>query len=418
MAKRNHEPGKLVPVTLKRLPDGWHADGGNLYLFVRNASRSWVFRFTAPNGKRKNMGLGSLDTVTLANARSLVKELRAKVKNPTAPTDPIIERQELRATVRAEKARAMTFKQCAVACIDALRSGWKNSKHAAQWESTLETYAYPIIGSLPVADIDTPLIIKILHPIWTTKNETASRLRGRIEKVLSWATANGFRHGENPARWRGHLDNLLAAPRKVQTVEHHAALPFKEMGTFMAELRKRDGIGARALEFAILTAARSGEVRGATWPEIDLSEKVWTIPAARMKAKKEHRVPLSDAAITLLQALPQLDAEEIVFPSTKPGAPLSDMTLTGVLRRMGRGGLTAHGFRSTFRDWAGETTAYSRETIEHALAHQLTDKAEAAYARGTMFDKRRRLMEDWSKYCSTLPNAEGSGVVVPLRGIA
>lgn len=403
MAKRNHEPGKLVPITLKRLPDGWHADGGNLYLFVRDASRSWVFRFTSPDGKRKNMGLGSLDTVTLANARSLAKELRAKVKNPTAPTDPIIERQEFRATVRAEKARAMTFKQCAAACIEALRSGWKNSKHAAQWESTLETYAYPTIGTLPVADVDTPLVIKILLPIWTTKNETASRLRGRIEKVLSWATANGFRRGENPARWRGHLDNLLAAPSKVQTVEHHAALPFKEMGTFMAELRKRDGIGARALEFAILTAARSGEVRGATWLEIDLSERVWTIPAARMKAKKEHRVPLSDATVTLLQALPRFENEEIVFPSAKAGAPLSDMTLTGVLRRMGRGGLTAHGFRSTFRDWAGETTAYSRETIEHALAHQLTDKAEAAYARGTMFDKRRRLMDDWSKYYSTLP---------------
>lgn len=399
MGKRNHEPGKLVAVTTKKLQDGWHADGGNLYLFVRGVSRTWVFRFTAPDGKRRNMGLGSLDTVSLSDARVLAKELRAKVKHPTDPADPLNERKKTRVAAKLEQARHMTFKQCAVACMEALRHGWKSTKHAAQWEATLETYAYPVLGNLPVASIDTAFVMQCLSPIWITKNETASRLRGRIEKVLAWATTHGYRHGENPARWRGHLDNLLAAPSDVQEVKHHAALPFKEMGVFMADLRTREGMGARALEFAILTAARSGEVRGATWQEIDLSEKIWTIPSARMKAKKEHRIPLTEDSITLLSGLPQLDDTALVFPSSKPNAPLSDMTFTAVLRRMGRGELTVHGFRSTFRDWAGETTSYPRETVEHALAHQLKDKAEAAYARGTLFEKRRRLMNDWSLYC-------------------
>ncbi|MBS0355353.1 MAG: tyrosine-type recombinase/integrase [Proteobacteria bacterium] len=416
MGKRDHEPGKLVPVTLRKLPDGWHADGGNLYLFVRGASRTWVFRFTAPDGKRKNMGLGSLADVGLAQARDLAKQLRAKVKDPTAPTDPQRERIEARQAVKLEQARRMTFKQCAEACIEALRPGWKNPKHGQQWENTLSAYTYPIIGDLPVADVDTPLVVKCLGPIWTTKNETASRLRGRIEVILDWAKVNKLRSGENPARWKGHLDKLLAAPTKVQKAGHHAALPYAQMGEFMQGLRTKEGMGARALEFAILTATRSGEVRGAKWSEIDQQARTWTIPADRMKAGKEHRVPLSDAAMALLTALPRLDDEDLVFPSTKRGRPLSDMTLTAVLRRMERGDLTAHGFRSTFRDWAGETTAYPREVIEHALAHQLRDKAEAAYQRGDLLEKRRRLMGDWANYCETVHSTTAN--VTQLRGAA
>lgn len=415
MGKRNHEPGKLVPVTLKKLPDGWHADGGNLYLFVRGASRTWVFRFTAPDGKRKSMGLGGLDDVTLSEARKHAAEYRNKVKHPTAPTDPLAEKQQARAAKRVAHAKRMTFKECASACIEALRPGWKNHKHASQWENTLETYAYPLLGDLPVSSIDTALVVKSLQPIWLDKNETASRLRGRIESVLAWASAHGFREGENPARWRGHLDKLLAPPSKVQKNEHHAALPFKEIGAFIQLLRTKDGMGARALEFAILTAARSGEVRGAVWTEINLAERVWTIPAERMKAGREHRVPLSSAAISLLEALPRLDDSPFIFPSSKPQRPLSDMTLTACLRRMERTDLTAHGFRSTFRDWCAESTNYPREVAEMALAHTIGNAVEVAYRRGDLFEKRRRLMDDWASYCNMVFI---EGTVVQLRGVA
>lgn len=263
---------------------------------------------------------------------------------------------------------------------------------------------------MQVSDVDLTHVLQILEPIWKDKTETASRLRGRIESVLNWATARGYRTGLNPARWRGHLDNLLPARGKIQKVEHHAALSYKELSGFILALRQQAGMGARALEFAILTAARSGEVRGATWAEIDTDAATWTIPAERMKVGKEHRVPLSDAALALLAALPRMGGTDLIFPNTK-GTALSDMTLTAVLRRMERD-VTAHGFRSTFRDWAGETTAYPREVIEHALAHQLKDKAEAAYARGSLFDKRRRLMDDWAIYCVT--QAAKAGEVVPI----
>lgn len=302
------------------------------------------------------------------------------------------------------------FQQCAEHYIEAKRAGWKNAKHAAQWGATLTQYAFPIIGTLNVADVTLPHVLKILEPIWTTKTETASRLRGRIQSVLDYATARGYRTGDNPARWTGHLKELLPAPGKVARVEHHAALPWQEVGAFMAELRQQAGMGARALELAILTAARSGEVRGATWAEVDLAQAVWTIPANRMKARKEHRVPLSAEAVELLRTLPRIAGSELLFPNSK-GAALSDMTLSAVLKRMGRA-VTAHGFRSTFRDWAGECTAYPREVIEHALAHQLRDRAEAAYARGTLFDKRRRLMAEWAQFCGIVAPVAG---VVPLR---
>ena len=306
----------------------------------------------------------------------------------------------------------MTFKEAAENYITAHEKGWKNAKHGAQWSSTLKTYAYPIIGSIGVAEVETAHVMRILEPIWATKTETASRVRGRIESVLDWATVRGYRKGDNPARWRGHIEHLLAARNNIAPVEHHAALPFNEIGAFMIDLRQRSGFGTWALEFSILTAARSGEVRGAKWAEIDLDGKVWTIPAARMKAKREHRIPLSDDALALLVTIPRVDGTDLVFPSTK-GTELSDATLTATIKRMGAN-VTAHGFRSTFRDWAGETTAYPREVIEHALAHQLKDKAEAAYARGSLFDKRRRLMEDWAKFCKKTGGA--SAAVIAIRG--
>lgn len=432
MGATAHAPGKLVPVTLKKLPDGWHADGGNLYLLVRGASRAWVFRYVGPDGKRRNMGLGGLESVALAQAREHAKRLREQVRHPLEPSDPLSARRERRTAAKLQARRAKTFKECADAFLENKRHEWSNPKHGQQWENTLKDYAYPIFGDLPVADIDTELVVSCLTAIWTTKTETAKRLRGRIEAVLDWATVSKFRHGENPARWRGHLDKLLAKPTKVATVEHHTALPYAVIGEFVAELRARDGIGARALEFAILTAARSGEVRGAVWEEIDLAEKVWTIPAARMKAKREHRVPLPEAAVKLLQSLPRLDDSPYVFPSSKPRTPLSDMTLTATIRRMNeartakgeapwcdaRSGdtITVHGFRSTFRDWAAERTNYPRECAEMALAHTVGNAVEAAYRRGDLFDKRRRMMNDWAKYCGTLPVR--AGVVVPMKGAA
>jgi integrase len=405
---------KISPLSAKTVEklmkvEGVYAVGGasGLYLRVVGNSATWIFRYSMA-GRRRDKGMGPCSGMTLEEARGSATEIRKLLRTGTDPVDAgIAERR----TAAATTAKRMTFSQCVTAYIEAHGDGWKNPKHRAQWQSTLDTYAGPFIGNLDVALVDTGLVLKCLEPIWKTKNETASRLRGRIESVLSWATTRGYRTGSNPALWKGHLDTLLVKPAQIQKVEHHAALPYSETGVFMAELREKEGYGARALEFAILTAARSGEVRGCTWNEIDLDARTWTIPAERMKAGKEHRVPLSDRAIELLEALPKLGDVIIVFPGTK-GQPLSDMSLTAVLRRMDRGDLTAHGFRSTFRDWAGETTAHPREVIEHALAHQLKDKAEAAYAHGTLFAKRVRLMDDWAKYCGTIP---ATGNVLQLR---
>ena len=391
---------------------GYHFVGGVAGLALQvspSGARSWILRATVGT-RRRDIGLGGFPDVTLAGAREAARTAREKIKNGI---DPVEESKAKRSALAAAQASALTFSDAAAKYIAAHESGWKNAKHAAQWSATIETYANPTIGKLRVSDIETAHVVSILESIWKTKTETASRLRGRIESVLAWATVRGYRKGENPARWRGHLDELLPARSKVQKVDHHAALPFGEIGTFMVELAKVEGLGARALEFAILTAARSGEVRGATWSEIDLTAKVWTIPASRMKAEKEHRIPLSDTAVSLLEALPRIAGTDLVFPSAK-NAQLSDMTLTAVLRRMNQP-VTAHGFRSTFRDWAGETTAYPREVIEHALAHQLKDKAEASYARGTLFEKRRRLMVDWSKQCGTV---QSTATVTPIRGSA
>ena len=278
--------------------------------------------------------------------------------------------------------------------------------------SDAEDYVYPTFGDLPVSEVDTGLIMKAIEPMWTKTPETATRVRGRIESILGWATTRGYRQGDNPARWRGHLDNLLPARAKVAKVQHHPALPYAEIGDFLTKVRALEGVSPKALEFAVLTAARTGEVVSARWPEIDLAARMWTIPGERMKAGKEHRVPLSDRAIALLKALPREKGTEFVFIGDKSGKALSNMALLMTLRRMKRNDLTTHGFRSTFRDWAAEQTAYPNEMVEMALAHTIGDKVEAAYRRGDMLEKRRRLMADWAPYCA---RSAPPGNVVGIR---
>jgi integrase len=401
---------ELSAVEVNRLKTpGLYAVGGVAGLALQVApggSRSWVLRALVA-GKRRDMGLGGFPDVTLAMAREKAREQRLVIDQGG---DPILARKEAKSALRATAAAARTFSECATAYIDAKSAEWSNPKHRQQWVNTLEEYAAPVIGDMLVRDVALPHIMRILEPIWTTKTETAARVRGRVEAVLDWATVRGYRDGENPARWRGHLDKLLAAPAKVAKVQHHRALSVDTVGEFMAALRAERGLGARALEFAILTAARSGEVRGATWAEIDLEKALWVVPAARMKAGKEHRVPLSPAAIALIQSLPKVHGTNLVFPSSK-STPLSDMTLTGVLRRMGVDAVP-HGFRSTFKDWASERTNYPAEMSEMALAHTISDRVEAAYRRGDLFDKRGRMMADWAEFCST--PAPG-GKVLPLK---
>ncbi|EAQ6245722.1 integrase arm-type DNA-binding domain-containing protein [Salmonella enterica] len=405
MPKKAKELTGLAVAKLKK--EGSFAVGGvdGLYLRNRGQSRSWVLCVamgvrvnvlgrTVP--RRLNMGLGPYPEVSLAEARDKARELRKQIRNGI---DPLAEKHAHKAHQERLAHKNKSFASCAEDVIAIKTKELKNQKHIAQWRSTLETYAYPVIGQKPIAEITKTDLLAILEPIWLTKNETASRLRGRIEAIIDYAKAKEYFEGDNPAAWKGMLKPLLPMPSKVQTQKHHAALPYNEIGSFMTELRKRAGISARALEFSILTVSRSGEVRGAEWSEIDLKNKTWTIPASRMKASKEHRVPLPDAAISLLKDLPRFKDNNLVFPAPR-GGQLSDMSLLAVLKRMGHSGLTQHGFRSTFRDWAGETTDHQREVIEHALAHQLADKAEAAYQRGTLWPKRVALMYDWTGYCT------------------
>jgi integrase len=405
--------GKLVAVTLPKLTKpGMYGDGGGLYLQVTaSGAKSWIFRFML-HGRAREMGVGSLRTFSLAEARERARECRKLLADGS---DPIEGRKVKRAEARLAAANTMGFRECAERYIEANKAGWKNAKHAAQWPSTLKTYVYPVLGALPVQGIDVGLVKRVLEPIWLTKPETGSRVRGRIEAVLDWATVSGYRKGDNPARWRGHLDKALRARAKIQRVEHHPALPYCEMGTFMSDLRGQEGIAARALEFLILTAARTGEVIGARWDEFDLGEKLWAIPGERMKAGREHRAPLSLRALAILDELRALRAYggEWVFPGGRPGRPLSNMAMLKVLRRMGRGGLTAHGFRSSFRDWAAERTNFPREVAEMALAHAVGDKVEAAYRRGDLFQKRQALMEAWAKHVQ----AKGSATVVALAAV-
>jgi integrase len=309
-------------------------------------------------------------------------------------------------------AKAVTFDECATAYIASHRAGWRNAKHAAQWTSTLETYASPVFGKVPVQAVDVALVMRVLEPLWSVKPETASRVRGRIESILDWAKVRGHRDGENPARWRGHLDHLLPARSKVRKIKHHAALPYGDVPVFMVALRGREAVAARALEFAILTAARTGEVLGTKWSEIDLTAAVWTVPALRMKAGAEHRVPLSAPALAVLRAMEKLRDGDFVFPGDRH-ATLSNMSMLMLLRRMGHADLTAHGFRSTFRDWAAECTSFANEVAEMALAHAIDDKTEAAYRRGALFERRRRLMQAWADFCT---GVHERGNVVVLLG--
>ena len=376
---------------------GLHFVGGVNGLAMQisqTGSRSWILRY-ADGKKRREMGLGSYPGMGLGDARRRANEEREKLDKGI---DPILDRRIARSALKMKRLAAITFEKAALAYMDEQESSWRNPKHAQQWRNSLESYAYPVIGSLLVADVNQNNVLTVLEPIWKTKTETASRLRGRIEQVLDWATVRGYREGLNPARWRGHLDKPLPSPKKIAAVEHHAALPYSETGAFMAVLRTQSGMGARALEFGILTAARSGEVRGATWAEIDLPARRWIIPKDRMKANREHRVPLSDAVVEILAALPKLADSEFIFWSPR-GGQLSDMALTAVLRRM-EVNAVPHGFRSTFRDWAAECTNYPNEVAEMALAHAVGDKVEAAYRRGDMLEKRALMMSDWAAFCA------------------
>jgi integrase len=377
-------------------------DGHGLYFVSRPPNgASWMFRFSR-HGKDRWMGLGQYPTVTLTDARIRADDARRLLLDDI---DPIEHRRQRRAQAKLEIAKRVTFAECAGQYIASHQAGWRNPKHRQQWDSTLKTYAHPTLGGLPVAAIDTGLVVKVLQPIWTTKPETASRLRGRIESILDWATVRGFRQGDNPARWRGHLESLLPHHSKVHRVVHHAALPHAELPDFLAKLRNKDGIAPRALEFAILTAARTGEIISARWSEINLKDRLWTISPDRMKAGKEHRVPLSPRAREILEAIKpsKVDGEAFVFTGSKAEKPLSNMVFLMLLRRMNRGDLTMHGFRSTFRDWCAERTSFPNEVCEMALAHTVGSKVEAAYRRGDLFEKRRQLMAHWSDYCATNP---------------
>lgn len=398
---------RLTALQVQKLKKpGYHADGAGLHLCVKpTGGKSWIFRYRF-GGREREMGLGALHTFSLADARDRALEQRKLVAQGI---DPIDHKRAQEAQRKLVAASIITFNTAAAEYIASHRAGWKNEKHAEQWASTLHTYAAPVFGDLPVDQIDTSLIMRVLQPIWTTKTETASRVRGRLEKVWGWCKTQGYCSGDNPAAWRGHLENLLSAPKKTKKVEHHAALPWREIPTFMQDVRAMPGAAAQALEFIALTGCRTSEGIEATWAEIDLKQKLWTIPASRMKAAREHVVPLSDDVLVLLQHTRDANPDSaFIFPGGKKDKPLSNMACLALLKRMERGDLTVHGLRSSFRDWAGESTAHPREVIEHALAHQLKDKAEAAYARGSLLEKRRLLMADWAAYCKN-PNLTLSG---------
>jgi integrase len=397
----------LKALTISRpLKRGLYGDGGNLWLQVsQGGTKSWIFRFMR-NGKPHSLGLGPFPDISLNEARERAAECRKMLLHGI---DPLEDKRARKTAAALDQAKSMTFSACADAYIAAHEMSWRSIKHRAQWRMSLATYAEPIIGGLPVQAIDIGLVMKVLEPIWKTKPETASRLRGRLESILDWATTRGYRQGENPARWRGHIENLLPKKAKVRRVAHRPAMHYAQMPAFMAELRAQDGAAARALEFAILTAARAGEVRGCRWQEIDLENGVWTVPGDRIKSGKEHRVPLPERAVEILREMKRFGGA-LVFPGRR-GRQLGEHALVQLLKRMGHGAITAHGFRSSFRDWAAERTSYPREVAEMALAHTVGDQVERAYRRGDLFEKRRHLMDEWSKFCASPPS---SGEVVPI----
>ena len=400
----------LTPMAVRNAKPGRHADGAGLNLLVKEGgARSWVYRFML-RGKSRDIGLGpatGTDAVTLADARDAAAVLRVKVK---AGIDPLEQRQreaaETLAAAQAASVAGITFKAVAEAHITANEGNWRNAKHRYQWSATLATYVYPVIGDLPVAAISTAHVLSILEPIWKSKAETAGRIRGRIETVLDAAKARGYRDGENPARWRGHIAQILPARSRL-TRGHHKAMPYGAVPELVGKLQEREAMAALALEFTILTAARTGEAIGATWAEVDLDKGMWTVPAARMKAGKEHRVPLSLRAIEIVQATLALGSD-FLFPAAG-GGKLSNMAMNMLLRRMNVDA-TVHGFRSGFRDWAAECTGYAHEVAEMALAHAISNQVERAYRRGDLIEKRRRLMDDWATYCAN-GGAAGANVI-------
>lgn len=402
----------LTALQIGRLKEpGLYADGGGLYLKISaNGGRSWVFRYKT-NAKEHRMGLGAAGDVTLADAREKARDAR---RLRLDGTDPILEKRSRLAAAKAAALSGVTFEKAAARYITAHEAGWKNRVHREQWRSSLKAYAYPLLGSLDVRHVTTDHVLRVIEPIWSNKSETASRLRGRIESILDWSTARGLRTGENPARWRGHLDHLLPRPSKIHTVRHHAALSFDKIGDFLVLARAQEGFAAQALKILILTATRSSEVIGARWDEIDLGKKVWTIPASRTKTNKEHRVPLSDPAVKTLQKALAGRTNAFVFPSYKD-RHLSNGALLALLKRMERKDITPHGFRSTFRDWVAEASTFPGELAEMALGHVVSGKVEAAYRRGDLFEKRRKLMDAWAAYSS---RPSKSGNVVPLSKVS
>jgi integrase len=388
---------------------GRYAAGDGLYLQVSpGGGKSWIFRYQRA-GLARHMGLGRFDIVPLVEARQRVHNARKLLLDDI---DPLENRRAQRAEGRAKAARGITFKKCAEEFIASQEVGWRNSDHRRQWRSTLERYVYPVLGDVLVSAIDGALVLRVLEPIWSSKRETASRVRGRIESILSRATALEYRAGENPARWRGNLEHLLSDHKKVNAVKHHPALPYFEVSDFLINLRERQGTAARALEVTILTALRSGEVLRSLWPEFDLAAKVWTVPKDRMKGGREHRVPLSERVIEIIESIPR--DGEYVFAGSRPDRPLNVAAMLRVISRMKQSGITVHGFRSSFRDWASETTNYPNHVVEMALAHAIGDDVEAAYRRGDLLAKRTALMRDWADYCARQPSAGDN--VVPLRG--
>jgi integrase len=404
----------LKPLILSRdMKPGRYSDGGGLGLLVyRNGSRSWFFRYML-RGQLREMGLGSFHAVPLREARRMAADFRLLKSQGIDPIDDRRGKWRAAEEAKAEAERAgITFRQCAETYIEAYRHSWTNDKHAAQWTSSLETYVYPTLGDTSAQAVDTDIVLKVLDPLAATKPSTAARLRGRIENILDWAKAKGHRTGENPARWRGHIEIMLPRLAKSKVVQHHKALPYREIKGFMAKLAEQDCMTARALELLILTATRTSETLLARWQEIDLDVGIWTVPAERMKARKEHRIPLSTAARDMLDNLPRDPDSAFVFPGAKRGKPLCHIALLSLLRRMGYArDITPHGFRSTFRDWAAEQTNHSQDVAEMALAHTISNKVEAAYRRGDLFEKRKALMEDWSRYCIGIEPDN----IVPLR---
>ena len=386
---------ELSAKAVEHLSEGLHAVGGvsGLYLQVKGSARSWCLRFTS-GGRRREAGLGSFHDVSLKQAREIAREHRAQIAQGI---DPIEKRKQLAVLAVAFSRMSATFDTCAASFIASKEAEWSNVKHGDQWRNTIAAYASPVIGSQQIADVDTPAVLQVLEPHWRSKTETMVRLRGRLESVLDWATVRGYRSGPNPARWKGHLQVMLPAPSRVAKTTHHAAISYQDMPEFMNRLKSIEGVSARALEFAILTASRSGEVRGMTWGEVDLINKMWTIPGPRMKAKRPHRVPLSTRAVEILDSRSE-KRERLVFASTRSDGQLSDMALTAVCRRL-KVEAVPHGLaRATFKTWAAEKTSFPRDVIEQALAHTLTNKTEDAYWRGDLFEKRQRLMDEWCTF--------------------